>query len=346
MIEKEEVSIKDILLNINEFKNELFLKKYKISVFSILFVCSILFVISSKEKTYTAELTFVVEEENVASPLSSMSGIASQFGFDVFGGGTSTFSQQNIMQLLKSRGVISKTLLEDITINNQKDYIIEHYISLYEKKSLWINSDLNNLGLSFSSALTQAHDSIISLAWEEIVEQSLHVDIKNDETNIISLSFTSSNENFSKLFAEKLISQMSMMYVEYKTKQASNTIDFLQSRSDSVFSELESSEREYARIKDINQRIIKASGRLKELQLMRNVEVLNTMYLEIIKNLEIAKMTLLNQTPIIQIIDRPILPLKDNSVSKLLVVIISIFISLILSIIYLFFAKLFRDSLR
>ena len=346
MIEKEEVSIKDILLNINEFKNELFLKKYKISVFSILFVCAILFVISSKEKTYTAELTFVVEEENVASPLSSMSGIASQFGFDVFGGGTSTFSQQNIMQLLKSRGVISKTLLEDITINNQKDYIIEHYISLYEKKSLWINSDLNNLGLSFSSALTQAHDSIISLAWEEIVEQSLHVDIKNDETNIISLSFTSSNENFSKLFAEKLISQMSMMYVEYKTKQASNTIDFLQSRSDSVFSELEGSEREYARIKDINQRIIKASGRLKELQLMRNVEVLNTMYLEIIKNLEIAKMTLLNQTPIIQIIDRPILPLKDNSVSKLLVVIISIFISLILSIIYLFFVKLFRDSLR
>lgn len=346
MIEKEEVSIKDILLNINEFKNELFLKKYKISVFSILFVCSILFVISSKEKTYTAELTFVVEEENVASPLSSMSGIASQFGFDVFGGGTSTFSQQNIMQLLKSRGVISKTLLEDITINNQKDYIIEHYISLYEKKSLWINSDLNNLGLSFSSALTQAHDSIISLAWEEIVEQSLHVDIKNDETNIISLSFTSSNENFSKLFAEKLISQMSMMYVEYKTKQASNTIDFLQSRSDSVFSELESSEREYARIKDINQRIIKASGRLKELQLMRNVEVLNTMYLEIIKNLEIAKMTLLNQTPIIQIIDRPILPLKDNSVSKLLVVIISIFTSLILSIIYLFFTKLFRDSMR
>ena len=346
MIEKEEVSIKDILLNINEFKNELFLKKYKISVFSILFVCSILFVISSKEKTYTAELTFVVEEENVASPLSSMSGIASQFGFDVLGGGTSTFSQQNIMQLLKSRGVISKTLLEDITINNQKDYIIEHYISLYEKKSLWINSDLNNLGLSFSSALTQAHDSIISLAWEEIVEQSLHVDIKNDETNIISLSFTSSNENFSKLFAEKLISQMSMMYVEYKTKQASNTIDFLQSRSDSVFSELESSEREYARIKDINQRIIKASGRLKELQLMRNVEVLNTMYLEIIKNLEIAKMTLLNQTPIIQIIDRPILPLKDNSVSKLLVVIISIFTSLILSIIYLFFTKLFRDSMR
>ena len=67
-------------------------------------------------------------------------------------------------------------------------------------------------------------------------------------------------------------------------QQATNTIEFLQNRADSVFFELKNSEREYARTKDINQRIIKASGRLKELQLMRNVEVLNTMYLEIIKN--------------------------------------------------------------
>ena len=58
-------------------------------------------------------------------------------------------------------------------------------------------------------------------------------------------------------------------------------------------------------IKDINQRIIKASGRLKELQLMRKVEVLNTMYLEIVKNLELSKLTLLNNTPIINIIDEP-----------------------------------------
>ena len=76
--------------------------------------------------------------------------------------------------------------------------------------------------------------------------------------------------------------------------------------------ELEIAEEEFAKVKDINQRIVKASGRLKELQLMRNVEVLNTMYLEIVKNLELSKLTLLNQTPIIQIIDKPILPLEEE----------------------------------
>ena len=345
MIDNEEVSVKDVLLNINEFKKELFLKKYKISIFSILFVGFVLFFFLSQEKTYTAELTFVVEEENVSSQLSSMSGIASQFGFDVGGVGSSTFSQPNIMQLLKSRAVISKTLLEKIKLNNKQDYIIHHYINIYAKENDLTESDMNNLELNFSSNLTRTHDSIISLVVNEIVSEKLDIEIKNEETNIISMSFTSSNENFSKLFVEKLINQMSMMYVQYKTQHASNTLNFLQSRADSVLTELKNTEREYARTKDLNQRIIKASGRLKELQLMRNVEMLNTMYFEITKNLEIAKFTLLKRTPIIHIFDRPISPLKDNNISILLVLIISIFISLIISIVYLFLAKLFRDSL-
>jgi len=70
------------------------------------------------------------------------------------------------------------------------------------------------------------------------------------------------------------------------------------------------------------------------------------MYLEIIKNLEIAKMTLLNQTPIIQVIDQPILPLKDINISSLLVFVIASFGSIFFSLMYFILAKLFRDSLK
>ena len=45
---------------------------------------------------------------------------------------------------------------------------------------------------------------------------------------------------------------------------------------------------------------------------MREVQVLNTMYLELVKNLEILKMTLLEDTPIIQVVDYPILPLQSE----------------------------------
>ncbi|MEC9209325.1 MAG: hypothetical protein VX762_02740, partial [Bacteroidota bacterium] len=144
---------------------------------------------------------------------------------------------------------------------------------------------------------------------------------------------------------ERLISEMSKMYVLHKTAQANSTLDFLQNRADSVFAELEIAEQEFAKVKDINQRIVKASGRLKELQLMRRVEVLNTMYLEIIKNLELSKITLLNNTPIINIIDKPILPLAENRVPKILAGLFGGFLGGFLSVCYFIFRKLFKEAL-
>jgi uncharacterized protein involved in exopolysaccharide biosynthesis len=135
------------------------------------------------------------------------------------------------------------------------------------------------------------------------------------------------------------------MYVAHKTAQAKNTLDFLQNRADSVFGELELAEEEFAKVKDINQRIVKASGRLKELKLMRRVEVLNTMYLEIIKNLELSKITLLNNTPIITIIDRPILPLEEERVSKVVAGIFSGLLGGFLAVFFFVCRKLFKDAL-
>ncbi len=69
------------------------------------------------------------------------------------------------------------------------------------------------------------------------------------------------------------------------------------------------------------------------------------MYLEIIKNLEVSKITLLNETPIIQIIDKPILPLEDNKISKALAGILGAFLGGFLSISFFVFGKLFKDAL-
>jgi len=84
---------------------------------------------------------------------------------------------------------------------------------------------------------------------------------------------------------------------------------------------------------------------LKELQLLRDVEVLNTMYLEIVKNLEISKMTLLNQTPIIHIIDKPVLPLEEKALSKAVAGILGGFLGGFLSLLFFIFSKLFKDTL-
>ena len=345
MSENKEIGIRDIVLTLKEIKNELFSKSLRIGIFVLIFSIISVGLNQLIDSKYKAELSFVVEDKQQSSPLSSMSGLASQFGFDLFSSTNSTFSQANIMELLKSRGVISKTLLRSVNINHKKDLFINHFISMYDLNANW-NDDPDLSSISFYDQIEIKHDSIITLIWNKINDEHISVKIKNDDTDIIYLSFISLSEEFSKHFSENLIDEMSRMYIEYQTKQSTNTIDFLQNRSDSVFYELQNAEEKYARIKDINQRIIKASGRLQELQLMRNVEVLNTMYLELVKNIEVSKLTLLNQTPIIQVIDKPILPLEDQKLSSIIVFIITFIITTIFSTFYFIFRKMVVDSLK
>jgi len=341
----DEIHLKDILIKLSEYKTYLFRKKFVIITISGFFlVLGIVFAISA-DKKYTAELTFVVEgQQGSGGNLGAMSGVASQFGFDIGSSSRATFSQNNILELLKSRGVVEAALMQNRKVNKTNDLLIEHYLYLNKIKDSW-RKDKDIIPVSFHEILTQDNDSVIGDVWGSIIVDKLVVELQSDDANIINLSYTSVNDEFAKVFVEALIEQMSEMYITYQTAQASNTLSFLNNRADSVFVELEIAEEEFAKVKDINQRIVKASGRLKELQLMRRVEVLNAMYLEIVKNLELSKLTLLNQTPIIQIIDKPILPLEVEAKSITALGLLGAFLGGFLSLFFFIFRKLFKDAL-
>ena len=298
------------------------------------------------KEEYKANLTFVVEEEasSGGGGLSSALGIASQFGFDLGMGGGSTFTENNIIELLKSRQAVASVLLKEKKIGKEKQRLIEHYLKI---NNLWSELVIDNPNIiNFQDDITQHHDSIINLVWLKIIEDNISVNMPSDDANIIQLSYTSADQEFAKCMVEELIVKMSKMYIEHQTSQANNTINFLTDRADSVFYELGLAEKEYARTKDINQRIIKSSGRLKELQLLRDVEVLNSMYLEIVKNLEISKLTLLNKTPIINIIDKPVLPLEQANLAFEVILFLFAFLGFFFASLYYVFSKIFEDTLN
>ena len=342
----DEITLKEILIKLSEYKLFFLKKKFTIIASALLFGVLGVFIVLNSQTEYNAELTFTVEAEQSAGAFGAMSGIASQFGFDIgASSGAGTFSQSNVIELLKSRHAIHNALMQNIKVNGKINLAIEHYLEMYQIREDWNSANLK--GISFHDYYygSYIHDSIMGLVLQDLVEDKLTVGLQSDDATILTLSYSSVNEEFSKEFVKTLINEMSKMYISHQTSQANRTLDFLQDRADSVFSELEIVEQEFAKVKDVNQRIIKATGRLKELQLMRRVEVLNTMYLEIIKNLELSKITLLNNTPIINIIDEPVLPLEDNSISEVLVFLLGVFLGAFLSVVYFVFRKLFADAL-
>tara|TARA_B100000927_G_C16469522_1_gene471001 strand:- start:2348 stop:3397 length:1050 start_codon:yes stop_codon:yes gene_type:complete len=340
-----DIKFKDILLKLSEYKSYLYKKKYLIFLFSLFFsALGFAYVFFSEDK-YNAELTFVVEVDNGIASSSALSGFASQLGFDFGGIESSTFSNNNILQLLKSRVVVENTLMQSAIVNGKEDLLIEHYLNINELKNDWNENNVLK-DFSFHNKNSRVHDSIKGLIWSNIVEDDLVIDLLVDDATIIKMSYNGSNEDFSIKFVNTLIQEMSKMYVQNRTARANNTLNFLQNRADSVARELDLAEQNLARVKDINTRIIKASGRLKEIQLLRDVEVLQAMYIEIIKNLEISKVTLLNQIPIINIIDRPKAPIHKNQKSTKTTVIIAFILGICISIFYFVMRKFIKDVLK
>lgn len=344
MDKTDDITLKELLRTFSEYKSEILSRKKLIFITVLIFCVFALLLSKVTESKYQADITFVVQSTtSEGSSLSNLGNIASSFGFNL-GSSESTFSQANVMELFKSRRIIEATLLKSADINDKKNILlIDYYTNVKDLRnsSDWINDNIDKLDFK---TRTNKRDSIISLFWNDIVEDNLEVSFNSKDASIITLSFIFQDQYFAKIFVENIIEEMSKFYVAYNTSQSRNTLEFVQDRADSVYYELKLAEEEYAKVQDINKRIVKASGRLKELQLMRTVQVLNTTYLELIKNLELSKLTLLKETPIIEVMDGPVLPLEDKKIKPLVLITLFAFLAILFSSIYIVFRKIVVDS--
>ena len=337
MKNNDEASFKGIIVTISDYKNEL--KKRLLIILAVAIIFSLIGFGFSKlqEDKYNAVISFIVEEQSEGSNLSAISGVASMIGIDMGGSATSSFNQQNIIELLKSRKIIERTLNNTCEIEGKSDLFLNHYIRI---NNLITDSSIIDLSSNYYN------DSITSIVWFRIINRDMEILFQNDEANILNLSFESLNAELAKTFTEIVIDEMSEMYIDYQTEKSRNTLDNLQSRSDSIFKDLKTSERNFAKVKDNNMRVMTASGRLEELQYMREVEILQAVYLELRKNIELTHMSLLNETPLIQLVDKAVLPLENINRSTLFWIVIFSFLGVFTVCFIIILRKLVRDALE
>ena len=344
----DEIRLKDVILKMRQLKRDL-LKNWKlIFVFGALSAGIGLLYSMKQELRYEAELTFVVEDgKSGGSAMSKYAGLASQFGFDMGMGASTTFSENNIVELLTSRRIVESALLNEVEVDGEKQLLVNYHLDFNNYREKWDGSaDLANLIYPNNREdFTLLHDSVLGVSWKNLTKMVVSVEM-GDETNIIRVKCNSKNEQFAKLLSESLVDEMSEYYIQSQTAKARHTLDFIENRGDSALRELKSAELSYALHKDSNFGVMRAQGLLEELRLKREVEILNVMYAEIIKNLEISKVTLLNQKPLVNIIDTPIYPLEQKGFSGLKALILFGILGVMLGGMYVVSRSLVQDALK
>ena len=135
----DDIRLKDVILKLISIKQLLWQKKLKIIVFSVIFGLLGSVYAYFKKETYEAHLTFVIDESQESGGLGALSGMASQFGFNIGGASSGTFNQTNIQEIITSRRVVEEALLIRGIIDGKEDLLINHHISLHKYLILCLN---------------------------------------------------------------------------------------------------------------------------------------------------------------------------------------------------------------
>jgi uncharacterized protein involved in exopolysaccharide biosynthesis len=347
-IDDDEISLKELIQKIQEWIA--YLKTQWKLIIGIAALGGIIgFVYASFQKpNYLATTTFVLEEDKGGGGLGGAMGLASSFGFDLGGGGGGLFTSSNIIELMKSRLVVEKTLLNPVQIAGKEMSLADYYIQINELKEDWVKKPaLANINFPVNADRTKfslVQDSILQIISEELTKENLVIAQKDKKVSIISLTVQTESELFSKLFCEQLLKETSDFYIETKSKKSRLNVDILQHQADSIRAELNGAITGVATASDNVYNLNPAFNVKRTPSTRRQVDVqANTAILtQLVAQLELSKVSLRKETPLVQLIDRPILPLEKDKVGRLKSLLFGGFLGGFLTVLYLVFGQFYR----
>lgn len=332
----DEISFKELIIKIKEWV-AFILKKWKIItlVGFIGGLCGFFYASNQKEK-YTAKITFVLEEgKGSSSGLGGLASLAGQFGVDVGGSsGGGLLSGDNILLYFKSPSLAREVLLSTFDSSTNVS-IADVYANVYDLKKAWNdNKKIGNVHfpiLNQNASYSRLQDSLLQIIINTIVTSQFTVARTDKKAGFIDVSSTMQSELLAKVYCERIVQKVVERYITIKTQRQNATVQKLQLRVDSIANLLRQKTVSGASLQnssstmDINP-LYRTGTTVAVESTLRDKTLLSTIFASVTQNLEMAKFTLSQETPVIQIVDAPVLPLKKEKMSRLKTAILGSFL--------------------
>jgi uncharacterized protein involved in exopolysaccharide biosynthesis len=291
----------------------------------------------SQSPNYVGVSTFIIEDKS-GSRGGGISGLASQFGIDVAsltGGGAGLFEGENIFEIMKSRIIVDKVLNSKIEedVPEKGMTLAQYYLikSGLDQKLKSKQIDAVKLFSHQEKALDRntqiIKDSVSNILYNNIVNGKVNIEKQNKKSSIITLSVSSTDQVFTKNFTDKLLKETSNLYIEIKTGNLSRNIAQLQLKVDSLQYILNS--------KSDIRNYINLSAPYEGAS--RDKTVATALYTDVVKNLESMRLSLINQTPVIQVLDSPRYPILNQKVMARFYLLIGAMIGFLISFFYILY---------
>jgi hypothetical protein len=258
------------------------------------------YVLTKKEpKTYASySKIFPLTQGENNDPLAS---IKSQFGM---GGGSDLSTYYNVQELVGSKN-LSRRIVQ-YPSNNKNE------LQLFN----WIIKDQNKLKKIYQSPNVISKDSIenIILASELLTKI---ISVKKEKTEFTAITCTTADEALSLRLNEVVLQCLSDYYFQSKTEKARTDLVRIGQLKDSLKNSLDIIEKAQAGNNDNLRFIQDESAMLPQIKLARLHEEVEEQYKTTAMAFQNANFKLLYESPIFQVLDKPIGPLYFSKASAL-----------------------------
>ena len=350
MAKEEKISLKIVIQGFKEWFVFIMDKRKKILYGTLIFLALPLSYNYLKSPVYYANTSFVLENDASAS-LGGLSSLASMSGINTSSimSASNLFQIDNIQELYRSNNMLRQTLLEKVTINGKSQILIHYFAKTQKLEKKWGKEKIYLKDFYTDKKLySRSQDSVVKEVVKLIKKDFLIVEKPNRNSSILNVGFKHKDEVFTKIFNEVLVNKVNSFYYKTETKKTAFNLKVLQVQTDSVKRLLDIS---FLALAEIDQNTPNLNPLVKTAKVpyqkaMANLQANQAIYLEIVKQLELAKVAHRNKTPLIQIIDKPSFPLENNRWKFLNILILGIFGGGVLIVLLLSLQRIIRQALQ
>lgn len=353
--DSDEMTLKDFFEKILEWW--IYIKTQLVKIFVVGFIgASVGFIYAGKQPiNYKAKLTFIVEEgKSSGSSLGGLASLAGQFGVDVGVTNGGVLTGDNILLYFKSPSLARKVLLSKYD-SASNETVADFYADVYKLKKEWVENNkigtINFHPLSSNKPYTRLQDSLLQEIISKINSSQFELVKVDKKASFIEATATMQNESLAQLYCERIVNIAIETYLSIKMQRQMNTVNKLQSRVDSISKILNiktvsgASLQTNAITMDINP-LYKSGAIVANETTLRDKTMLSAIFASVTQNLEMAKFTLSQETPVIEIVDKPILPLRKDKIGKLKTSITFSFLSVLFLLIILVVQRLIKTVMN
>ncbi len=348
-IEEDEITLKDLIGKIQEFWREAWKNKWWIILIAALGASGFLISAWLTPATYPAKTVFMVNEDEGSS--SGINSLLGQFGLG--GGKSGKFNLDKIIELSKSLKILRVALFKEVEIEGKKDFYANHIIRYYDFHDKWkkdttglpdfyfTHGKFNDFNRLENNALKQVYEQVIG---GEKTKGLLSTSY-GDKTGILSMSVNSVKEELSIGLMEAIYEELSNFYINKSVESKRKTYENIKFKVDSLRARYQQLNLSLARVEDRSYGVLDRTDLVKINDLRTESQVTMLAFGEAVKNMEFSDFQLRNATPIFQLIDSAVPPIKPEKSSKAKAILIGGFLGGFLAVGFFIGRKIIRDAM-